>query len=95
MERKCPKCGVWNNDEDYCKDCGTLISPSKIAVKEEEERKAKFQMRKPGKLDEWFEKFAASKNPFVKILYYILYSIWFIFAALIGFALYIAAASPG
>lgn len=95
MERKCPQCGTWNNDETHCKKCGTLIDPKEIAEKEEEQKKKEFMLRKPGKLDALFDKFAQSKNPFVKIVYYILYSIWVVFAAIVGFVLYLTAAGPG
>ncbi|WBX74295.1 hypothetical protein PG913_03555 [Tenacibaculum pacificus] len=34
---KCPKCGLFNTDKEYCQSCNTLISyEKKRALKEEE-----------------------------------------------------------
>jgi methionyl-tRNA synthetase len=96
VERKCPSCGTWNKKEvDYCTNCGHLISPEIIQEKEAEEQKRKILLRKPGVLDRWFESFAQSKNPLVKLVYYILYSVWIVFSAIVGFVLYMVAAGPG
>lgn len=96
MERKCPHCGTWNKEVDYCINCGKLIDPEKIKVKEEAAKeKRKILLRKPNKLDEWFEKFSNSKNPLVQALYYLLYSVWMIFAVIVGFILYAVALAPG
>jgi len=39
---KCPNCGIYNTNNDYCKNCGTLLSYEKrreIAFKREEKER--------------------------------------------------------
>lgn len=96
IHRKCPHCSTWNNDEEHCKNCGELIDPVKVREKESVEReKRRILLRKPTELDRLFEKFSNSKNPLIRGLYYILYGIWFVFAAIIGFILYLIMLTPG
>ncbi|REH52538.1 hypothetical protein C7448_103273 [Tenacibaculum gallaicum] len=50
---KCPNCGVFNTNRDYCKNCNTLISFKKkqeqkvTAYKQEELKKAKHEIENP------------------------------------------------
>lgn len=96
MERKCPHCGTWNKEVERCSNCGELIDPEKIKIVEQTAKeKRKLLLRKPNKLDAFFEKFSNSKNPLVQIIYYLLYSVWLIFAVIVGFILYVVALAPG
>ena len=41
---KCPNCGVFNTDKEYCKNCNTLISnEKKRALREEEFKKEQIE----------------------------------------------------
>ena len=96
IQKKCPHCGTWNKDEEHCTNCGKLIDPIKLREQERlEQQKQRILLRKPTQVDLWFERFSNSKNPLVRALYCILYSIWMVFAAIIGFILYLIALTPG
>jgi hypothetical protein len=85
IERKCRKCGTWNKDEDYCNNCGAVIS-----LKEEErietEIKIQEEKNKPkDKIDLFVEKYKNHNNIIVKGIFYIFYSIYLVFAAIGAF----------
>jgi len=95
MERKCKKCGAWNSQNDFCKECLAPISPKeleKIAVKK---RKAIKDKAPKSKLDTFVEKVKNSNNPFVIILYKTVSFLWFIYMAILSFFLWFIAVGPG
>lgn len=57
--------------------------------------KKRIPLRKPDQLDIWFDKLSKSKNPIVKIFYYLALSIWAVFAVIVGFILLIASIATG
>lgn len=96
MERKCKACGTWNKKNvDHCISCGILISPEKIEQERRDAYEKEQQLRPPNKVDLWLERISNSKNPFVKVFYYIFYSIWFILMGLITIVIYLVAGTPG
>ncbi len=94
VQRKCPNCGTWNGDEDYCVSCNTLLSPVIIEEKREEERE-KRRYRPPTKFDLFIERWKNSKYWAMRILYKILYTIGMIFAGIAAFFAWLAAAPNG
>ena len=81
---KCPNCGVFNTNRDYCIDCDTLISferkqEQKIAAyKEEEVKRVKYDIENPnlaGRL---------KKHPFwlYRLVGWILYSAYLLISAI-------------
>ncbi|TYP96465.1 hypothetical protein C7447_10731 [Tenacibaculum adriaticum] len=82
---KCPNCGVFNTDKEYCENCGELISYKKKQelraqkVKEEELSDAIKDIENLN-LPQRLKKHS---NFFVRILGWILYSVWFV-VSLIG-----------
>jgi len=96
IQRKCPKCKTWNKAEEQCTNCGQLLNPEKLREEEKVEReKQKVLLRKPSELERWFEKVENSENILVRAIYQIVYSIWMVFAAIIGFILYAVTATVG
>ncbi len=95
LKRKCPKCGTWNGGEDNCTNCGEILNYNIIRKQEDAKRVKEFSTRPPDGIDKFLNNFKNSKNIFVKLIYYILYSVWFIFALIIGGILYTVAAGPG
>ena len=95
VERRCPDCGVWNtNGETFCVSCNALISPERIRL-EAEKKRAKLELSKPPSfLDKFFSKWRDSLNPVVKTSFYIVYGVWFIYAAVLAFFLWLIAAFP-
>lgn len=94
-ERKCPKCGFWNQNQDNCTNCGQLLNPTIIRKKEDIEQKKAFSAKPPDKLDIYLQRFKNSRIFIVRWLYYILYSIWFVFGVTVSFILYMVAGTVG
>lgn len=93
-ERKCPKCQIWNKDEDYCVNCGEVLSPVIIEEKREEQRE-KQRYRPPTKFDKFIEKWRNSRFWFLRVLYRVFYTIGVIFFAIASFFAWIAASPNG
>ena len=88
MERKCPSCGTWNNDNDFCKQCGMAISPKELEKLEVVKRQTFSDKVKKTMVDKGFIRFKNSKNPFLRELYKILYGFWVVYMAIISFILW-------
>lgn len=95
MQRKCPKCGTWNRSEDYCTQCGETLNYMLIRKKEDAKRIELLNNRPPDSLDKFLTNFKNSKFLLVRAVYYVLYSVWFLFAVIVSSFLYVVAAGPG
>ncbi len=93
-ERKCPRCQTWNKDEDYCVNCGEVLSPKIIEEKREEERK-KRRYRPPTKFDKFIENWKNSRFWLLRVLYQVLYTIGVVFVAIASFFAWLAASPNG
>lgn len=92
---KCPKCQTWNDDKDYCTECGQLLSfEIQRAQEAEQKRRAEANLPKD-KFDLFFIKIKNSDHWFDKILYYFFQSVWFLLIALATAGLAFAAFGPG
>lgn len=93
-ERKCGNCGEWNT-VSVCTSCGSELDPKKIRVQKiravQEEKKLEPKL----KMDIFFAKWKATRNPFLKLGYWIGYSIWTIYMGIISFILLFIAWGPG
>ena len=69
MNRKCLKCHTWNESNDYCVNCGNVISPELIRIIEKEKRDLKIQNLPKSSLDLWVDRLKMSKNPLAIVLY--------------------------
>lgn len=91
----CFQCQQWSSDTKVCEHCGYIISQE---VKEENERKEYEKLnppKPPSKLKRAMEFLRTSKNPFYKVLYYILMGIWAFYAGIVMIIMYIGAAIAG
>lgn len=95
VKRKCPKCGTWNGSENNCTSCGEILNYNIIRKKEDEKRVKEFSTKPPDGIENFLNKFKNSKFFLIRWVYYILYSVWFIFALILGGILYAVAAGPG
>lgn len=81
---KCPNCGVFNTDKEYCENCGTLISYQKKRalevekIKKEAVEEIKDEIENPNLAER------LKKHPFFlyKIVGWFLYSIWLLSTAI-------------
>lgn len=94
-ERKCPSCGTWNLDQDYCSECNTLLSPEIIEVKREEEREHRRLTTPPNSLDVFLDKWKNNRFWILRVLYKILRTIAVIFLAIASLFAYLAASPNG
>jgi hypothetical protein len=93
--RICAKCHTWNENQDHCTNCGHLLNPDLIR-KIELEKKEKLEAgRELDKVDLFLHKVKNSRFILVRVAYYLFYSIWFIFTAIVSFFIAIIAAGPG
>lgn len=94
IERKCPKCQQWNKEEDYCTNCGTVLSPE-IIEEEREKVREKRRFREPTKFDLFIERWKNSRFLFLRIVYKVLSTIGVIFFAIASFFAWLAASPNG
>lgn len=95
---KCPNCGVFNTNRDYCKNCNYLLSEDikkneKVnKIKQDEIEKVIYEKENPGLAER------LKKHPFVlyKIIGWILYSIIMVISLIgAGLAWFIAMVAAG
>jgi hypothetical protein len=74
---KCPNCGVFNTNRDYCENCKTLISNDKkrelkiAAIKQEQINEAIHRLENPGLA----ERLKKHPSLFYRIVGWVLYSV--------------------
>ena len=95
---KCPNCGVFNTNREYCKNCNTLISHQKKRELKEQEIKQQqieeviYEMENPNLA----ERLKKHPNIFLRILGWILYSVVAVVSAIgAGLAWFIAMVAAG
>lgn len=81
---KCPNCGVYNTNKDYCEHCDAVLSYKirrELALKIEKEERLKqeaFKSKKPA----FFEKYLDHRYLLVRLGAKIIRSIWLVFMAI-------------
>jgi hypothetical protein len=95
VERKCLECNTWNKDNDFCTNCGSPVSPVIIEEIREKKREEVRQSIPPSKLDIFLHNWKNSRFFLWKWLYYVLYTIGFIFLAIASFFAWLAASPNG
>lgn len=95
IERKCLNCGTWNKANDFCTNCGSSISPQQITKERIEAREKEKREEKPSGVNVFLKKLKKSKNPFIKVTYYVLASLWAVYMFLLASVLYLSAVSNG
>lgn len=91
----CMQCREWSNDTNICEHCGYIISQE---VKDEIKQK-EYDKLNPPKPPSWLaramEYLRTSKNPILKLIYYILMGIYFVYAGIVMIIMYLAASVVG
>lgn len=90
VQRKCPSCNTWNTNEKYCSSCNTLIDP--ILIEEEREN---IRNSNTSNFDRFLHNWEHSDYFFLRLLYKVIYTIFFIFFAIAGFFAWLAASPNG
>jgi ribosomal protein L32 len=94
-ERKCPSCGTWNLDQDYCSSCKTILSPDLIEIQREKEREHRRFTTPPSSLDVFLDKWKNHRFWILRILYKIIRTVSFIFVGIASIFAYLAASPNG
>lgn len=93
-ERKCSSCGEWNS-KDICAFCGQDLNPKRVRIKKIREVKNKKEAEVPPKLEVFLLRWKETRNPVLKVLYWLGYSIWFLYMAILSAIAFLVAWGPG
>ena len=93
--RKCADCNTWTDNSDYCSKCGKLINSVKSVGIEMDNKEKEAKEASKTAFDKWLENLSTTSNPFVKLFYYLVYSVWVVFSAIITFILFLVSAASG
>ena len=91
----CFQCNQWSNDTNICEHCGYIISQE---IKDEIKRKEKAKLhppKPPSAIERAMNYLKTSPNPILKLIYYILMTIWFIYVGIVMLIMYIASSVIG
>lgn len=91
----CFHCKKWSSDTKVCEHCGFIISQE---VKDEIKQKEHDRLhppKPPSKLKRALEYLRTSKNPFLRLIYYVLMGIWMLYAGIVMIIMYIASMAAG
>lgn len=93
---KCPNCGFFNTNSDYCIKCGTLINPKlKRALENQKraaEQKEKEMAGQKSKFGLFIERNRTHKNIFIRLFFQFIYGVWFVVMAIGAFIAWLFAA---
>lgn len=87
---KCPNCGTYNQNVDYCAHCNTLINFEKrreIEFQKLKQKRTLYEQQDEAKSFQWIETYKNHRYLLVRFFAYIMYSIW---AAVMAIGTFIA-----
>lgn len=91
----CFNCHQWSTQSDRCEHCQTILSRElKEKIKEEEELRLN-PPKPPSKFKLFIERLKNSKNPVIKVIYYILLSIYLFYIGIMMVIMYIISMVTG
>ncbi|EGV43729.1 zinc ribbon domain-containing protein [Bizionia argentinensis JUB59] len=82
---KCPNCGIYNTNAEYCTNCGTLLSHIKrreLAYAEEEKNRKERERIRKEKSPSLYQKYKNHKFLIVRVFVKVMHSIWMAFMAI-------------
>lgn len=92
---KCPNCGVYNKNKEYCSECGTLLSYEKrreLAYKKEQEDRLERRRVEKENNPSFFEKHENNRFWVVRAFVKAIKSVWMAFMAVGMFIAWLIAA---
>lgn len=93
-EKKCFNCGQWTSN-DICEFCGQDLNHKRNHVKKLKATRDKKKLEPSPKLEAFLLKWKNTKNPFLRVGYWIGYSIWTIYMGVITLLAFLAIWGPG
>jgi len=94
-QRKCPKCGHWNQDEHQCTECGYALTARLLHDEYIEKLEKEDSEKAPSKIEIWLNQLKQHDNVLVRMFYYVLFSIWSIYMFIVSVFVFIIATTPG
>ena len=88
VQIKCPNCGLFNTNADYCSNCGTLLSYKKrreLAHEAQKKKRLEREEIKQKTAPSWIDSGKKSKNPIVRIGAHLMNSIVIVVMAIGAF----------
>jgi ribosomal protein L37E len=82
---KCPNCGLFNTNADYCKNCNTPLSYKKrreLAYAQETKERLNRERIENKKSPSFFVKYKDHRFLVVRIIVRVIHSIWTVFMAI-------------
>ena len=95
VSRKCPDCGTWNDDLDYCAHCGKLLNYSIQRQQEVAQQERAYKERQLDYMEQKLATMKASPYGYIRFCYHILYSVWFTFIVISSFLISLIVAAAG
>jgi len=93
-ERKCSSCGEWNM-QDVCSVCGQDLNPKRERIRKIREVQKKKEEEEPSRLETFLLIWKETKNPILKIFYWMGYSVWVVYMAILSMIAFCIAWGPG
>lgn len=91
----CFQCRKWSNDTTICEHCGSIISQElKDEIKRKEEKRLN-PPKPPSGLSRALDYLRNSSNPILKLIYYILMTVWITYVGIVMLIMYIASSVVG
>ncbi len=91
--RRCQACATINENRDYCKNCGALINLSlKRQIERERSEKKKTEakrLQEPDAITKFFNHIRHHRNPIIRGLGRIVYSVWVVIFGIGAFLAYL------
>jgi hypothetical protein len=94
-EIKCSSCKTWNADVEFCAYCGAPLSARQLNIQYRNQIDEEDKKRPPSKLELYIARQMKSENMLVRGLFYLLYSVWVVYMAVVGFFVYLIIGTPG
>ncbi|MGY0390962.1 hypothetical protein ACW5R3_00205 [Bizionia sp. KMM 8389] len=82
---KCPNCGVFSTDSDYCTNCGTLLSYKKrrkLAYEQAEKEREERQKLEKENSPSFYDKYSTHRFLIVRVFAKVTHAIWMAFMAI-------------
>ncbi|MFT4778670.1 MAG: putative membrane protein YvbJ [Flavobacteriales bacterium] len=96
IQRKCSSCKTWNIEGELkCKECGATLDVQQKLKEEYAERDRKRIQLPQTQFDLFVDRISKSRNPFIKVAYLTVKTVWFIYWVILSIVLWLIAATPG
>ncbi|NNC82548.1 MAG: hypothetical protein HKN79_03145 [Flavobacteriales bacterium] len=95
IQRRCPDCNTWNAGGSHCQTCGKILDPELLREEADLRRSQEKAPAAGHLLDTFFDRMKNSDWLIIRGLYWLGYSVWFVFFSIISFFMFLIAWTPG